>query len=164
MGGSIAHNQRESIVQPFVTNSASLVYHAFPVAVYAFDQRAVAYAAPSPSHADEMWAMLHCLRASETKKHDKGVMGNLREILTGQCTYCQHCLPCPEGIEIGWVIWDLDQIPARGIEQVKEWYAGFPVKASACVECGACVERCPFEVDILAKMREAATLFEGESA
>jgi predicted aldo/keto reductase-like oxidoreductase len=45
--------------------------------------------------------------------------------------YCHHCLPCPEGIEIGWVIWDLDQIPARGIEQVAEWYAEFPVKASA---------------------------------
>jgi len=34
--------------------------------------------------------------------------------------YCQHCLPCPEGIEIGWVIWDLDQVPTKGIEQVKE--------------------------------------------
>jgi hypothetical protein len=32
------------------------------------------------------------------------------------------------------VIWDLDQVPARGIEQVKEWYAEFPVRASACVE------------------------------
>jgi hypothetical protein len=29
------------------------------------------------------------------------------------------------------VIWDLDQIPARGIEQIKEWYAEFSVKASA---------------------------------
>ena len=45
--------------------------------------------------------------------------------------YCQHCLPCPEGIEIGWVIWGLGQVSARGIEQVKEWYAEFPVKASA---------------------------------
>jgi ferredoxin len=51
------------------------------------------------------------------------------------------------------VIWDLDQIPARGIEQVKEWYAEFPVKASACVRCGVCVERCPFDVEIAAKTR-----------
>ena len=29
------------------------------------------------------------------------------------------------------MIWDLDQVPARGIEQIKEWYAEFPVKASA---------------------------------
>jgi predicted aldo/keto reductase-like oxidoreductase len=62
------------------------------------------------------------------------------------------------------VIWDLDQIPARGIEQVKEWYAKFPVKASACVECGVCVERCPFDVEIIAKMREAVAVFEVEAA
>ena len=62
------------------------------------------------------------------------------------------------------MIWDLDQVPARGIEQVKEWYAGFPVKTSACVECGACVERCPFGVEIIAKMREAATLLEERAA
>ena len=58
----------------------------------------------------------------------------------------------------------MDQMPAKGIEQVKEWYAGFPVKASACVECGVCVERCPFDVDITAKMRAAAALFEAEAA
>jgi predicted aldo/keto reductase-like oxidoreductase len=58
------------------------------------------------------------------------------------------------------VIWYLDQMPARGIEQIKEWYAGFPIKASACAECGVCEERCPFDVEIIAKMREAAAVFE----
>ena len=58
----------------------------------------------------------------------------------------------------------MDQIPARGIEQIKDWYEGFPVKASACVKCGVCLERCPFDVEIMAKMREAATLFEGQAA
>jgi predicted aldo/keto reductase-like oxidoreductase len=62
------------------------------------------------------------------------------------------------------VIWDLDQIPARGIEQIKEWYAEFPVKASACVECSVCIERCPFGVDITAKMREAAAVLEAQTA
>jgi predicted aldo/keto reductase-like oxidoreductase len=55
-------------------------------------------------------------------------------------------------------------VPGRGIEQVKEWYAEFPVKASACVECGICVERCPFDVDIIATMHQAAALFEAEAA
>ena len=58
------------------------------------------------------------------------------------------------------MIWDLDQIPAKRIEQVKERYAGFPIKASACVECGVCLERRPCDVDIISKMREAATLFD----
>ena len=62
------------------------------------------------------------------------------------------------------MIWHLDPVPTKEIEQVKEWYAGFPVKASACVACGICVERCPFDVEMIGKMREAARLFEAEAA
>ena len=62
------------------------------------------------------------------------------------------------------MIWNLDQIPARGIEQIAEWYAEFPVKASACVECGIFVERCPFDIEIIEKMREAAALLEADAA
>jgi hypothetical protein len=32
------------------------------------------------------------------------------------------------------------------------------------VECGVCMERCPFDVDILAKMREAVEVFEEQAA
>jgi predicted aldo/keto reductase-like oxidoreductase len=32
------------------------------------------------------------------------------------------------------------------------------------VECGICVQRCPFDVKIIAKVREAAALFEGKAA
>jgi predicted aldo/keto reductase-like oxidoreductase len=73
-------------------------------------------------------------------------------------------LPCPEGIEIGWVIWDLDQIPVQGLEQIREWYAGFPVKASAFVASRVCTERCPFDVEIINKMREAAEVLEEQAA
>ena len=111
-----------------------------------------------------MRATLRYLEASEAGKDYSAVLGNLRDVFAGQCTYCHHCLPCSEGIEIGWIIWHVDQVPGRGIEQVKEWYAEFPVKASACVECGICVERCPFDVDIIGKMHEAVTLFEVAAA
>jgi predicted aldo/keto reductase-like oxidoreductase len=47
-----------------------------------------------------------------------------------------------------------------GTAQVREWYSEFPVQASACVECGVCLERCPFDVDIMAKLQEAVELFE----
>jgi predicted aldo/keto reductase-like oxidoreductase len=32
------------------------------------------------------------------------------------------------------------------------------------VECGVCVERCPFDVEIIAKMREAVEVFEKQAA
>jgi predicted aldo/keto reductase-like oxidoreductase len=76
-------------------------------------------------------------------------------------------LPCEEGIEIGWIIWHLDQISSKGVEEPKASYANFPVKASACVECGVCIERCLFDAHTergAAKMREAAAVFEGQAA
>ena len=35
-----------------------------------------------------------------------------------------------------------------------------PAKASNCIECEMCLERCPFGVDIIGKMRRAVEVFE----
>jgi predicted aldo/keto reductase-like oxidoreductase len=115
---------------------------------------------PGVRNADEMQATLRYLEATDAEKDYSTVSANIHELLAGQCTYCQHCLPCPQGIEMGWIIWHLDQVQSRGLELIREWYGGFPVKASACVACGECLERCPFDVDIIAKMQEAVVLFE----
>ena len=39
-------------------------------------------------------------------------------------------------------------------------YEAMPAGAGACTECGACVERCPFGVDVVENMRLASRLFE----
>ncbi len=124
----------------------------------------VATAVPGPKSVDEWRSTLGYMEASEEERDFLPLLGDLKSLLAGQCVYCHHCLPCPEGIEIGWIIWHVDQTLSRDLEQVKEWYAGFPVQASACIECGVCVERCPFDVDIVAKMHEAVELFEKEAA
>ncbi len=126
---------------------------------YALSQP-VATVVPGARNADEMRATLRYLEATDAERAYSDIPANIHELLAGQCTYCQHCLPCPQEIEMGWIIWHLDQVQSRGTELIKEWYAGFPVKASACVECGECLERCPFDVDIIAKMQEAVALFE----
>jgi predicted aldo/keto reductase-like oxidoreductase len=42
---------------------------------------------------------------------------------------------------------------------IKAAYAALPVKASDCTECAICADRCPFDVDITAKMRQAVDVF-----
>jgi predicted aldo/keto reductase-like oxidoreductase len=124
----------------------------------------VSTAVPGPKNLEEWQATLRVAQASDEEKDFRPVLGSLHDRLAGQCVYCHHCLPCPEEIEIGWVIWHVDHVPGGDLEQLREWYSGFPVKASACVECGICLERCPFDVDIMAKLEQAVALFETPAA
>jgi hypothetical protein len=78
----------------------------------------------------------------------------------GQCIYCNHCLPCPADIDIGRTIHLFDQAQAGFTPQMRAEYAALPARASDCTECGVCMERCPYEVDVPGKMRAAARLFE----
>ena len=120
----------------------------------------VTTAVPGPKTLEEWQITLQAAQASDQEKDFRPVLGSLHDLLAGQCTYCHHCLPCPEEIEIGWVIWYVDHVPGGDLQQLREWYAGFPVKASACTECSICLERCPFEVDIMTKLEQAVELFE----
>ncbi len=120
----------------------------------------VSTAVPGPKNLAEWQATLRYQEASDEERDYRPVLDSLHDRLAGQCVYCHHCLPCPEDIEIGWVIWHVDQAGGGDLDQIRAWYAGFPVKASACVECGICLERCPFDVDIMAKIQKAVELFE----
>ena len=80
----------------------------------------------------------------------------------GQCTYCGHCKPCNADIDIAMVnkLTDLalmheDEIPSS----VLDHYKVLLYHASDCTECGRCMRRCPFGVDIIGKMRKANELF-----
>lgn len=78
---------------------------------------------------------------------------------------CKHCLPCPREIPIPEVISCLDYVVSYGHRPrhdstSRQRYASMQVKASDCSECGECMERCPFKVDIIGKMKRAEEVFE----
>jgi predicted aldo/keto reductase-like oxidoreductase len=78
----------------------------------------------------------------------------------GQCVYCQHCLPCPQELQVGWLIWLADRAHDGVTAELRKEYDGYAHVASECVQCGVCLERCPFGVDIMGKLEEAVRLFE----
>jgi len=43
-----------------------------------------------------------------------------------------------------------------GTDTVESEYAALAARAPDCIECGDCVERCPFGVDVTQNMRHAA--------
>ena len=73
----------------------------------------------------------------------------------GKCVYCNHCKPCPMGIEIGQVnkYYDLARV---GDAMAIEHYRALSLNADDCIHCGSCDSRCPFGVAQSDRMEEIA--------
>lgn len=82
---------------------------------------------------------------------------------TGRCMYCNHCLPCPSGIDIAQVnkYIDLAELTPDMPDTVRAHYAALDRNAADCIACGQCEARCPFDVPVVEKMRRAEKLFSG---
>ena len=80
---------------------------------------------------------------------------------SGQCTYCGHCKPCPMEIDIPMVnkFYDLASAQPAVPESVRAHYGAMDRKASDCIGCKGCEERCPFGVAVAERMEKAAELF-----
>ena len=71
----------------------------------------------------------------------------------GKCVYCNHCAPCPAGLDVGTINKFYDLAKA-GDDMAKEHYLALEKHASDCISCGHCDSRCPFSVDQSGRMKE----------
>ncbi|ACV63105.1 aldo/keto reductase [Desulfofarcimen acetoxidans DSM 771] len=73
------------------------------------------------------------------------------------CRRCEYCQPCRQGIEIPMVFL-LDTYYTRYNLQgwAKERYRGLKTSAAACIQCGECEEKCPYNLPIKEMLSEAA--------
>lgn len=76
---------------------------------------------------------------------------------TGFCTTCRYCLPCPKGIDIPGVMGLVYDDRCWGLKDVsKRHYNWIKPKASECVACGKCEEKCTQKLKIMTDMVYAA--------
>ena len=76
------------------------------------------------------------------------------------CRRCNYCAPCTVGIQIPSAFLFDGYISRYGLETwARQRYATLPVKASACIECGACETRCPYQLPIRRMLKEVAAHF-----
>ncbi|UCB52508.1 MAG: aldo/keto reductase [Candidatus Zixiibacteriota bacterium] len=149
---------------------------------YALSQTGVSTVVPGVRNLNQLIETLRYLCATNEEKDFNSIVRDFQEDLEGNCVYCNHCLPCPAGIDIGRTIQKLDKILAASSDKLKTvhktrsekrsfYYPGrirtargdledHSGQASACTECGVCMERCPFGVDVISEMKKAAELLE----
>lgn len=100
--------------------------------------------------------------AAEEEKDYAGVLAHApRHAYSGQCTYCGHCAPCPEGIDIAMVnkLYDLATIQEAVPDTVRAHYLSLSASGGDCISCHACERRCPFGVPVAERMALAHNLF-----
>lgn len=109
---------------------------------------------------DELKRDLHWLHATDAEKDFTTVGKREQATLGGDCTYCNHCSPCTQGIPIAKVNELLDKAETDGLTpELQAQYNALPKHGSDCTHCGACLSRCPFSVDIPSRMDAARTMF-----
>ena len=127
---------------------------------YAIDRPGVLTALPgvqTMAHLDEVLAFL---TATDEEKDYSVIGGFTADTITGTCVYCNHCQPCPAGIDIGLVNKYYD-LALAGDRIAANHYDKLFVKADACLACGHCESRCPFGVEQIRRMEKIAAYFEG---
>lgn len=77
---------------------------------------------------------------------------------SGKCVYCNHCKPCPMGLDIGLINKYYDLAKAGDV-LAAEHYRTLEKNASDCVGCGHCDSRCPFHVEQSERMQEIKAYF-----
>lgn len=151
---------------------------------YVLTQPGVSTTVPGVKNVKQLKETLHFFEASDEEKDFSSIITEFQEDLKRNCVYCNHCLPCPVGIDIGRIIQMVDKAMYNISDDLKDDYKtlrkkinfyypgrirtsrsqfkGLSTKASECVECGVCMERCPFDVDVISKIKLAVKLFEME--
>lgn len=143
----------------FRDNPTSIVLTPAQCLNYVLSQPAVCTVVPGCKNVAEMNAALAFLEATEEEKDFSAINANAMWKLKGSCLYCNHCLPCPVGIDIGTTTRITDTAGYEINDNIVSEYEALSVKASACTECGVCMERCPFGVDVIDNMNRAMDIF-----
>ncbi len=126
---------------------------------YVLSRPGVCTAVPGAKDEAEMAAALHYLEATPEEKELAGLEAQFLRYEPGECQYCNHCLPCPAGIDVGALIRLVDQARAGVTAELRAAYAALPVRAQECRYCEECMVRCPFKVRVTDRMFEAMERF-----
>lgn len=111
-----------------------------------------------------------------TEKQIEKLLADAVELNDYVCRQCGKCMPCPEGVDIT-ELFRLEGVYDRQMsdgdiansaeyalkERLKHWfgtkdraiaeYKELEGKATKCTQCGVCMSKCPYNIDIIKKLK-----------
>lgn len=129
---------------------------------YALTRPAVVSALVGCCSAAQVREAVGYLELSDAERDYAPIVGSRRNDFKGTCVYCNHCRPCPAGIDIAAVnkYLDIAKLEESTIPpSIAQHYRALEHTASQCIGCGSCEKRCPFGVPVIENMKLAARLF-----
>lgn len=129
---------------------------------YALDRPGVLTILPGISSIEQIEQLSGFFDAPEAERDYSVISSFSPADAVGKCVYCNHCKPCPMGIDIGLVNKYYD-LARNGDSMAAEHYRKLEVQADACVQCGHCEARCPFQVKQESRMQEIKEYFQNNS-
>jgi len=81
------------------------------------------------------------------------VRDRYQELIPIDCTKCEYCLPCPEGVAIPRILTMYNEAVMYNTPDKARWaYNNFikeEERADQCAKCGECEEKCPQGIEIM---------------
>lgn len=125
---------------------------------YALDRPGVLTCLPGVTCVEDVKNILKFYDLPSSKK-DYSIINELKNIGSlERCVYCNHCAPCPAGIDIGLVNKYYD-LAINDDERAGIHYQQLSKHAGDCLKCGHCNHRCPFHVQQKEKMEKIYQFF-----
>lgn len=125
---------------------------------YALDKPGVLTVLARVRNRADLRRLLGYFSAAPEEK-DYSVLGTFApQDAAGKCVYCNHCQPCPVGLDVGLINKYYD-LARAGDKLAQSHYGKLEKKAGDCIGCGHCDRRCPFHVPQSGRMQEIQEYF-----
>lgn len=150
LGGGKLLNDKTSVFGKALTKNQCIQY--------ALDKPGVVTVLSTIRDRDDLRQFLGYLDATPEEK-DYSILGSLTpQNADGVCVYCNHCQPCPAGLDVALINKYYD-LALAGDEMAANHYQNLGKTAKDCVGCGHCDRRCPFHVKQSKRMQEIQNYF-----
>jgi len=132
-----------------------------PLAIKWCIAQPISVAIPGMATPEEVEQDVAAARSEDlTAEEAAGIEKMKSELDTRTCRRCRYCEPCPQGVQIGSVLHGPSIVRRMGMERWKEWGAvEILAGVDQCIECGECIEKCPYDLPIPELIREVAARF-----